>query len=75
MLQYIGPSLQFVIAVVVEHEPMSPARWLGFGLIWVALCMVTVEARMRHTQRNRALRTGPMTRRTCLNGLATTLIP
>ena len=44
MLQYIGPILQFIIAVAIAHEPMSPSRWTGFALIWVALTLVTVDA-------------------------------
>jgi chloramphenicol-sensitive protein RarD len=51
MLQYIGPSLQFIIAVAIEHEPMSTTRWFGFALIWAALAIVTTDA--LHTQRRR----------------------
>jgi chloramphenicol-sensitive protein RarD len=53
MLQYIGPSLQFVIGVAIAHEAMSPTRWAGFALIWVALAVVTVDA--LHAQRQRRL--------------------
>lgn len=51
MLQYIGPSLQFAIAVGIDHEPMSRALWIGFILIWAALALVTVDA--VHAQRRR----------------------
>lgn len=55
LLQYIGPSLQFVIAVAIAHEPMSPSRWLGFAMIWTALLMTTVDAvYARHRRRQRA---------------------
>lgn len=55
MLQYIGPILQFIIAVAIAHEPMSPSRWLGFALIWVALTLVTVDA-IRNSRRASRLR-------------------
>lgn len=35
--QYISPSLQFLCAVLIFREPLSPNRLLGFALIWVAL--------------------------------------
>ena len=44
LLQYLAPVLQFVLGVVVFDEPMTPARWVGFGLVWLALAVVTVEA-------------------------------
>ncbi len=53
LLQYIGPSLQFVIAVVIAHEPMSPSRWIGFVMIWAALLLVSVDALHAQHQRRR----------------------
>ncbi len=41
ILQYITPSLQFGIGVVIEHEPMPPARLFGFALVWLALIVFT----------------------------------
>lgn len=43
MLQYLAPILQFLIGVIVLHETMPPARWWGFGLVWVALVLLTVD--------------------------------
>jgi len=43
MLQYLAPVLQFAIGVLVLHEEMAPARWWGFGLVWVALVLLTVD--------------------------------
>lgn len=37
MLQYIGPSLQFLCGLLVFREPLSLARLGCFGLIWLAL--------------------------------------
>jgi chloramphenicol-sensitive protein RarD len=37
--------------VVVEHEPMPPARWLGFALIWLALAIFSADALSRAYRR------------------------
>ena len=56
MLQYIAPTLQFVIAVAVAHEPMSPLRWAGFVLIWIALGIFTADALLASRRGRRAAR-------------------
>ena len=45
LLQYLNPTLQFLIGVLVEHEPMPPARWAGFVLVWIALVVFAVPFR------------------------------
>jgi chloramphenicol-sensitive protein RarD len=42
MLFYLNPALQMAWGVLVGHEPMPIGRWIGFGLIWVALIVLTV---------------------------------
>ena len=42
-LQYIAPTLQFLIGVVAFGEPMPTERWVGFGLVWLALAVFTVD--------------------------------
>jgi chloramphenicol-sensitive protein RarD len=44
LLQYLAPILQFLLGVTVLDEHMSAMRWVGFGLVWVALVMFTIEA-------------------------------
>ncbi len=44
LLQYLTPCLHFVIGVVVVGEQMSNGRWIGFGLVWLALITFTVSA-------------------------------
>ena len=39
LMQYIGPSLTFLIAVFIFHEPFGTADLLSFALIWVALTL------------------------------------
>ena len=51
LLQYLAPILQFFLGVTVLHEHMSGMRWAGFGLVWVALVIFTVNA---NHQRRRA---------------------
>jgi chloramphenicol-sensitive protein RarD len=41
MLQYLAPVLQFLIGLLVQHEHMSPGRWAGFLLVWLALAVLT----------------------------------
>jgi chloramphenicol-sensitive protein RarD len=42
-LQYIAPTLQFLIGVVAFGEVMPAERWVGFGLVWLALVIFTVD--------------------------------
>ena len=44
LLQYLTPVLQFIWGVAVVHENMPSSRWLGFGLVWAALVVFTVDA-------------------------------
>jgi chloramphenicol-sensitive protein RarD len=50
MLQYLTPTLQFVIGVALYDEPMTPARWVGFVLVWAALAVFTAES-LNHRRR------------------------
>ncbi len=51
-LQYITPTLQFLLGVVWAHEQMAPSRWLGFGVIWAALGVYSYDA-IRHSKQSR----------------------
>ena len=44
LLQYLGPSIQFVLGLWLFKEPFSSSRAVGFGLIWTALVIYTFEA-------------------------------
>ncbi|MBG0565262.1 EamA family transporter RarD [Actinoplanes aureus] len=56
ILQYVAPILQLACGVLLFHEPMPPARLAGFGLVWVALMIFTVDGirGARAAARNRA---------------------
>lgn len=44
LLQYLTPTLQFLCGVTVLGEHMPAARWAGFGLVWVALIVFSVDS-------------------------------
>lgn len=43
LLQYITPTIMFILGVVVNHETMPLGRIIGFGFIWVALVFLGVD--------------------------------
>jgi chloramphenicol-sensitive protein RarD len=43
ILQYLAPILQLACGVLIFHEPMPAARLAGFGLVWIALIIFTVD--------------------------------
>ncbi len=49
LLQYLAPSLQFAIGVLVRDEPMGGLRLVGFALVWAALAAFTLD--LVHTRR------------------------
>lgn len=44
LLQYLAPVFQFLLGVVYFDEAMPPERWAGFGLVWLALVLLTADA-------------------------------
>ncbi|MBV9515083.1 MAG: EamA family transporter RarD [Mycobacteriaceae bacterium] len=47
LLQYLNPGLQMAWGVLIGHEAMPTARWLGFALIWGALVILTLDGLVR----------------------------
>ncbi len=43
MLQYINPTLQFMIGVMLYREPFTRIQLVGFGLVWCALVLFAIE--------------------------------
>ena len=43
-LQYVSPTLQFLIAVAVYHEPFSRGRAAAFACIWVAVALFAFDS-------------------------------
>ena len=48
VLQYIAPTLQFLLGVLVYGEDFQPSRLLGFSLIWLALIIFWVEGLIQY---------------------------
>jgi chloramphenicol-sensitive protein RarD len=48
LVQYIGPTLQFLIGVLVFHEPFPRDRAIGFVLIWSALAIYAADGLWRN---------------------------
>jgi chloramphenicol-sensitive protein RarD len=41
LLQYLTPTVQFLLGVLLRHEPLPPERLVGFVLVWLALAVFT----------------------------------
>jgi chloramphenicol-sensitive protein RarD len=52
LLQFVAPILQFLVGWLLLGEPMPLERWIGFGLVWVALVVLTVDS-LIHARRTR----------------------
>lgn len=62
LLQYIAPTISFILAVWYFHEPMPAGRWAGFVLVWIALVIITTDSwrsRSRNGKTADAARTPP----------------
>ena len=43
LLQYIAPTIQFLLGVFLYKEPFSQHQLIGFGIVWAALIFFVVE--------------------------------
>lgn len=46
-IQYLTPILQFSAGYFILGEIMPPIRWIGFGLVWLSLVVLTTDALRR----------------------------
>ncbi len=44
LIQYLAPTLQFAIGVLIYSEPMPLSRLAGFVLVWIAITMFAADA-------------------------------
>jgi chloramphenicol-sensitive protein RarD len=44
LIQFITPVMQLLCAVLLLDEHMPRDRWIGFGIVWVALVVLTVDS-------------------------------
>lgn len=47
LLQYLAPTIQFLLGIWIFHEAFDSARLLGFALIWCALIVFAAEGLLR----------------------------
>lgn len=52
MLQYLTPTMQMIWAVFVVQEFLEPIRWVGFGIIWIAVALYLTDI-LAQKRRNR----------------------
>jgi chloramphenicol-sensitive protein RarD len=54
ILQYLGPSLQFLTGLYFFHEPFTAVQAVGFALIWAALFVYAGEGLWRNRRARQA---------------------
>lgn len=50
IIQYISPTLMFILGLAVYHEPFDLNKLIGFSLIWAALATYTAEGMLHRTR-------------------------
>lgn len=45
--QYMAPSMMFVFAIVLYHEPISMVKLFTFICIWLAICLFVFESKLK----------------------------
>ncbi|KAF0700781.1 Aste57867_8734 [Aphanomyces stellatus] len=59
VLQYIAPSIQFLVGVLMYHEAFSSFKLIGFVCVWTSLVVFTVESLFHNSRANDANDDGP----------------
>jgi chloramphenicol-sensitive protein RarD len=54
LLQYVAPTLQFLVGLLLFKEPFPPEKAIGFGLIWAALLLYSVDQLVRKARHHPA---------------------
>jgi chloramphenicol-sensitive protein RarD len=53
-MQYLTPTLQFLLGLFFFQEHMAPARWFGFVMVWLALAILSADALRQLSHRGKA---------------------
>ncbi len=53
LMQYLTPSIQFILGITYFHEAMPTVRWYGFGLVWLGLAVLSFDM-LRRSAKNRS---------------------
>lgn len=51
ILQYIAPTVQFLLGIFLYQEPFSTTRLVGFAMIWTALLIFSIEGYLNRRKR------------------------
>src|SRR4051794_9726607 len=54
LMQYLVPVLQLLCGLLVFDEAMPTSRWIGFGLVWVALGVLSADGHRAARRRRMA---------------------
>jgi chloramphenicol-sensitive protein RarD len=57
-VQYLAPTLQFLTAILILHEPLDQTRLVCFGFIWLGLLVYSGDS-LREYRRQRLILAGP----------------
>jgi len=44
LLQYISPTIQFLLGIFLYHEPLSRTQLIGFGMVWTAIVVFSADS-------------------------------
>ncbi len=58
LLQFLAPILQLLCGVLILGEHVPATRWVGFGMVWIALVLLTVDSIRVANTRSRLRRAG-----------------
>jgi len=58
LLQFLAPILQLACGVFIVHEKAAGSEWVGFGIVWIALVVLTWDG-LRQATRVAALQPVP----------------
>jgi chloramphenicol-sensitive protein RarD len=47
LMQYFGPSIQFVLGLFVYGEPFDAGKLVGFAVVWTALAIYAIDGLSR----------------------------
>ena len=59
LLQFVTPVLQLLCGVLLLGETMQTSRWIGFGIVWIALLVLAFDS-IQSVRRRRRLAAAAM---------------
>jgi chloramphenicol-sensitive protein RarD len=53
-IQFLSPTMQFLVAVLWIGEVVSPERWAAIGFVWAAVLVFVADAAVQLREKRRA---------------------